>query len=151
MFLFRLFVIALCCLILPAPAQILNGANAYIFDQSYVTRIPAALADTMAEHNKLIDQWRNSNWTNQHKEKRPPEVKRQGKRLTIQGNSTAPLILQSYVYRGNRDSRDSQIFTYLQTLKNYHLLGVEFSHDEPHFLLVERSTLKTYFVDFDKD
>lgn len=136
---------------MPAQAQILNGAKAYIFDQSYVTRVPAGLAETMAEQSKLIEQWRESNWTKQHQEKPAPAVKRQGQRLTILGKHGASLVLHSYMYRGTRDSGDSQIFTYLQTLKNYHLLGVEFSHDEPHFLLVERSTLKVYFVDFDKD
>lgn len=128
-------------------AQKFDGAKAYIFEQSYVTRIPPAQAQTIARQPDLLERWRSYEWLKRHQERLPDGVQRQGKRLQFTAQKNLRLELSSYVSHGKRDSDDSQIFYYLQTLPEYHLLGVEFSHDEPHFLLIKRDNLRIYFID----
>lgn len=136
------------CLASPLHAQTFDGRKGYIFDQPYVTRITEAAAAALVPLPDAGDAF----WK-LYEAKRPPQplptgVKQQRGALVFELPGKPRLSLKSYVYTGKDDAGDSQRFAYVSDLGRYHLAVVEFDHDRPCFLLVDKSTLKLYFVDY---
>lgn len=130
--------------------QIFDGRKGYIFDQGYVTRITESDASALLKIKDAGDVF----WNLYNKKGKttalPKGVKKSADRLIFQAAGKPDLSLKSYVYKSKKDdSGDSQRFSYVSELGKYHLVVVEFDHDRPCFMLVDKDTLKVYFVDYD--
>ena len=79
---------------------------------------------------------------------RPSGVRRVGKTIFFELPGKTPLSLTDFLYKGKDDSGDSQLFSYLKETEKYHVVVVAFGHDRPCFLLVEKTSLQVYFVDY---
>lgn len=130
-----------------AEAQIYDPKTGYIFEQSYVTRIKEEQASTMLGIPDV------GNWLLDKHERHPRKityphaVRHQTKQLIFRASGRAPLQLVDWSKRATKTSEgDGQKFVFLETVGNYYLVCVEFEHDAPGFLLIEKNSLKTYFV-----
>lgn len=126
--------------------QNFDGREGYIFDQSYVTRITESKASALLEIKDASDLF----WKLYKKKGKttalPKGVKKSADNLSFEVSGKPGLSLKSFVYKGTGDSGDSQRFSHLGESGKYHLVVVEFDHDSPGFILVDRYTLKVYFV-----
>ncbi|MDT8999494.1 hypothetical protein RQP53_09470 [Paucibacter sp. APW11] len=131
-------------------AQTFDGRRGPIFEQPYVSRIQATAAATLLGVANVDESFLplHEALGSQRDTALPAGVSREGERLVLTAPGRAPLRLNDFVYRGKDDAGDSQRFHYLKTLARHHLLVVEFSHDRPCFMLVDRQTLKAFFVDY---
>jgi len=131
----------------PAYSQDFDGRNGYIFDQGYVTRMTESDASALLKIKDIGDVF----WKLYDKKDKatvlPKGVKKSADKLVFEVAGKSDLSLKSYVYKGKDDSGDSQRFSYVSEFGKYHLVVVEFDHDLPSFILVEKDTLKVYFVD----
>lgn len=126
--------------------QNFDGRQDYIFDQSYVTRITEYQASALLGVEDAGDLF----WKLYKKRGQttalPKGVKQSADKLTLEVAGKPVLSLKSFHYKGTDDSGGSQVFSYLGESRKYHLVVVEFSHDSPGFILVDRHSLKVYFV-----
>jgi hypothetical protein len=131
-----------------AYAQDFDAQNGYIFNQGYVTRITESDASALLKIEDAGDVF----WNLYDKKGKTTTlangVKKSSDKLIFKAAGKPDLSLKSYVYKGKGDG-DSQRFSYVSELGKYHLVVVEFDHDRPCFILVHKSTLKVYFVDYD--
>jgi len=123
----------------------------YIFDQKYVQRIDLAKGDELIGEAGGIEKFRKYDtykWEVHGDRAMPAGVNRNGDRLVFKFPSRPELSLRDFEVKSTDDREgDSQRFIYLHSFANYHLVGIPFGHDEPGFLLIEKSGAKIYFVD----
>jgi hypothetical protein len=128
--------------------QTFDGRKGYIFDQGFVTRITESDASALLKIKDAGDVF----WNLYDKKGKttvlPKGVKKSADKLIFQAAGKPDLSLKSYIYKGKDDSGDSQRFSYVSEFDKYHLVVVEFDHDRPCFMLVDKDTLKVYFVDY---
>lgn len=131
-------------------AQTFDGRRGPIFEQPYVSRIQATAAATLLGVANVDESFMplHEALGSQRDAALPAGVSREGDRLVLTAPGRAPLRLNDYIYRGKDDAGDSQRFRYLKPLQRHHLLVVEFDHDRPCFMLVDRQSLKLFFVDY---
>ena len=131
----------------PIYSQDFDGRNGYIFDQGYITRITESDASALLKIKDIGDVF----WKLYDKKDKatalPKGVKKSSDKLVFEVAGKPDLSLKSYIYKGKEDSGDSQRFSYVSEFGMYHLVVVEFDHDRPYFILVDKDTLKVYFVD----
>lgn len=131
----------------PVYSQDFDGRNGYIFDQGYVTRITESDASSLLKIKDIGDVF----WKLYDKKDTaialPKGIKKSADKLIFKAVGKPNLSLKSYSYIGKDDSGDSQRFSYVSEFGKYHLVVVEFDHDHPYFILVDKDTLKVYFVD----
>lgn len=121
-------------------------SQGYIFDQKYIKRISVKQAEQVIGSPGFFEPLLSSNWGKEViKDSR---VKRSGDRLILQFGGKPPLSLKDFSLQPTMQSEgDSQTFTYIKSVRDYHVVGVEFGHDQPAFLLVSHSGSEIYFVD----
>ncbi len=129
-----------------AVAQSYEFQHGYIFKQKYVKRISLTKAEQIAGVPGLFEPLLSWNWGGEViKDSR---VKRSGDRLFLEFFGRARLSLRDFSSEPtNQKEGDSQKFKYIKSVPGYHIVGVEFGHDQPAFLLVSESGLNIYFVD----
>lgn len=142
---FVLFAILVCG---TAVAQSYDYRQGYIFEQTYVKRITLSKAEQLIGTPEFFTPYRENKWG---KEKiSSNQVKRSGAKLTIKFLGKAPLKLRDFNIKTTRErDGDFQRFQYLGNAAKFHLIGVEFGHDQPTFLLVDQAGQEIYFVDMD--
>lgn len=128
--------------------QTFDGRKGYIFNQDFVTRITESNAATLLNIKDAGDVFWNLYDKKDKTTALPKSVKQSADKLIFQAAGKPNLSLKSYVYKGKDDSGDSQRFSYVSEFGKYHLVVVEFDHDRPSFILVDKDTLKVYFVDY---
>lgn len=118
----------------------------YVFDQKYVKRISIKQAEQVLGSPGLFDALLSSNWGKEVI--KDGRVKRAGDRLVLEFVGKTPLSLRDFTRKETIQSEgDAQTFKYIKGVRGYHLVGVEFGHDQPAFLLVAYSGNEIYFVD----
>jgi hypothetical protein len=127
-------------------AQQYTFSQGYIFEQKYVQRIDLAKAETLLGETGGIERFRTYDWLEHGDKTLTAGVRRAGDRLVFTFKARPELSLRDYVGKGHGEG-DWQRFIYLGSFADYHLVGVSFQHDEPGFLLIEKSGFKVYFVD----
>ncbi|WP_395704091.1 hypothetical protein [Aquabacterium sp.] len=125
-------------------AQAYEFRQGYIFDQRYVERISVSQAEKIANTPKLFEPLMSFDWTQQKEAIKDPRVKRIGDRLVLSFGGGAKLSLKNF--SAKQGDGDSQIFKYIKSIPGYHIVGVEYGHDQPQFLLVSESGAHVYFV-----
>ena len=131
-------------------SQDFDGQDGYIFNQGYVTHITESEASVLLNIKDAGEVFWNLYEKKDATDVLPKGVKKSADKLIFQTTGKPGLSLKSYVYKGKDDSGDSQRFSYVNELEKYHLVVVEFNHDRPCFLLVDKGSLKVYFVDYDR-
>jgi hypothetical protein len=117
----------------------------YIFDQKYVKRISIQQAEQVIGSVGFFVPLLSGSWKNEVI--KDGRVKRSGDRLILQFNGKSPLSLRDYTLKETAQSEgDSQTFTYIKSVRDYHVIGVEFANDQPAFLLISYSGREIYFV-----
>lgn len=117
----------------------------YIFAQKYVKRISVAQAEKVIGSPGFFESLLSSNWGKEVI--KDGRVRRSADRLILEFGGRAPLSLKDYTLKETKQREgDSQTFKYIKGLRDYHLVGVEFGHDQPAFLLVSYSGREIYFV-----
>ncbi len=129
-----------------ANAQQYRYSQGYIFEQKYVQRIDLAKGEKLIGEAGGIERFRTYDWLDHGDKTLPAGVSRAGDRLVFTFKARPELSLRDYAGKGHGEG-DWQRFTYLRSFAEYHLVGVCFQHDEPGFLLIEKSGAKVYFVD----
>ncbi|MBT0570812.1 hypothetical protein KIK84_10765 [Curvibacter sp. CHRR-16] len=138
-----------------AHAQDFNGRQGYIFKQPFVTRVSTRAASQLLGivdiDQVFFDQY--FKLGNQQYQERdgamPSGVSRVGNTLVLEVPDKPALRLTDFQFKGKRDGADSQRFTYLMERATFHVLAVSFDHDRPCFMLVDKESLKVYFIDYD--
>lgn len=142
-------------LVITAQAQDFNGRQGYVFKQPFVTRISTHAASQLLGIVD-IDQvffdlyFKLGNQQYQARDGAMPSgISRVGNTLVLTVPDKPALRLTDSQYKGKRDGGDTQRFTYLTELPAFHVLAVSFDHDRPCFMLVDKETLKVYFIDYE--
>ena len=118
----------------------------YIFDQKYVRRISVQQAEKVISVPGFFEPLLSPNWGREVIQ--DSRVQRVGDRLILQFGGKPPLSLRDYTLKETKQSEgDSQKFRYIKSVRGYHLVGVEFGHDQPAFLLISQLGSEIYFVD----
>jgi hypothetical protein len=145
----RPFVISLFVVLMPlsgpAIAQSYEYRNGYIFDQSYVKRVSVSEAEKIASSPGLFEPLMTFDWTAKREEIKDKRVKRVGGRLVVEFGGNARLSLKNFSTR--KGDGDLQDFKYIKSVPGYHIVGVEYGHDQPQFMLIPESGGQIYFVD----
>ena len=128
-----------------ASAQSYEFRNGYIFDQVYVKRVSLSQAESIANMSGLFEPLKTFDWTRQKEEIKDKRVKRFGSRLVVEFNGTARLSLRDFSTR--KGDGELQVFKYIKSVPGYHIVGVEYGHDQPQFLLISETGSQIYFVD----
>lgn len=119
--------------------------NGYIFEQKYVTRISKERAEQLIGSRGYFEPLLSAPWGKEVI--RDSGIRRTGDRLILQFPGRPPLSLRDYFLKETSDSEgDLQTFRYLKSERDLHVVGIEFGHDGPAFLLVSRSGSEIYFV-----
>lgn len=129
--------------------QTFDGREGFIFEQSYVTRITESDAAVLINTKDAGELFLNLYEKKDKTTVLPKGVVQFADRLIFQAAGKTDLSFKNYVYQGKDDSGDSQRFSYLSEFGKYHLVVVTFDHDRPCFMLVDKDTLKVYFVNYD--
>lgn len=127
-----------------AAAQSYEFRHGYVFEQPYVERISISRAEEIAGIPKLFEPLMSFEWTQRKEDIRDNRVRRVGNRLVLARGDGGTLSLKNFSTQ--RGDADSQSFKYLMGVPGYHLVGVEYGHDQPQYLLVAESGGKIYFV-----
>lgn len=127
-----------------AMAQAYEFRQGYIFDQRYVERISLSQAEQIAKVPKLFEPLMSFDWTHKKEEIKDSRVRRNGNRLILALGSGASLSLKDFSTK--QGDGEMQVFKYIKTVPGYHIVGVEYGHDQPQFLLVPESGGHVYFV-----
>lgn len=133
-----------------ASSQQFNARDGYIFDQKFVTRIKTpeaakllAITDIDQKFLALYDKRGKA-----RDEPMPMGVKRVVDAIVFERPGKATLLLTDFVYKGKDDAGDSQKFSYLKELEKFHVLSVSFDHDRPCFMLVDKTSMNVFFIDY---
>lgn len=129
----------------PSLAQTYEFKQGYIFHQPFVKRIPLSEAIAITQQQQVFDDLMQFDWLEKKEVIHDPNVKRKGSRLIVSFGAGKQLSLKNFSTR--KGDGEAQLFKYLTTLADHHLIGVQFGHDQPHFLLVPVSGSPVYFVD----
>ena len=141
-----ILVLSIFCSVSIAQSYEYGQRQGYIFSQAYVQRISLQHAERIMGSPGLFGQLLSLNWRKEVIKDR--RVKRVGDRLILQFDARPPLSLRDFVRQETMQSEgDAQTYTYIQSARDYHVVGVEFGHDQPAFLLVAYSGSTIYFVD----
>jgi hypothetical protein len=135
---------ALSCIVCDASAQIYEFRNGYIFDQPYVQRISLSQAEKIASAPDLFEPLMTFEWTKQKEQIRDPRIKRTGNQLGLEFGGNGRLSLKNF--KTKEGDGELQVFKYLKSVPEYHIVGVEYGHDQPQFLLISESGRPIYFV-----
>ena len=138
-------IIALASICSSAVAQSYEFRNGYIFDQAYVRRISLDQAEKIANIPSLFKSLLNFDWTQRKEEIKDARVKRLGSRLVFEFGSNSRLSLKNF--STNKGDGELQFFKYIKSIPGYHIVGVEYGHDQPQFMLISESGKHIYFVD----
>lgn len=138
-------IIALTSICSSAIAQTYEFRNGYIFDQSYVKRISLGQAEKIANIPDLFEPLMTFDWTQRKEEIKDKRVKRFGGRLVFEFGSNARLSLKNFSTK--KGEGELQSFKYIKSIPGYHIVGVEYGHDQPQFMLIGESGSHIYFVD----
>lgn len=125
-------------------AQSYEFRQGYIFDQRYVERISVSQAEKIANIPKLFEPLMTFDWTRQKEVIKDSRVRRMGNRLVLSFGGGANLSLKDFSTK--QGDGESQNFKYIKSIPGYHIVGVEYGHDQPQFLLVSESGAHVYFV-----
>jgi hypothetical protein len=128
-----------------AIAQSYEFRGRYIFDQTYVKRVPVAQAEKIANIPGLFEPLMTFDWTAKKEEIKDKRIKRNGGRLVVEFGGNARLSLKNFSTR--KGDGDLQDFKYIKSVPGYHIVGVEYGHDQPQFMLIPESGGQIYFVD----
>jgi hypothetical protein len=128
-------------------AQSYEFRHGYIFDQSYVTRISVGQAEKIANIPRLFEPLMSFEWLKEKEEIKDSRIKRSGSRLILEFGGNARLSLKSFSTKPTTHHEgDSQVFKYIKSIPSYHIVGVEYGHDQPQFMLISESGSHIYFV-----
>lgn len=137
-------IIALTSICSSAFAQSYEFRNGYIFDQAYVKRISLSQAEKVAGIQGLFEPLLTFDWTQQKEEINDKRVKRVGDRLVFEFGGNARLSLKNFSTK--KGDGELQLFKYIKSIPGYHIVGVEYGHDQPQFMLIAESGSPVYFV-----
>ena len=143
LFLAALF-LALIAICHSAIAQSYEFRQGYIFDQRYVERISLTQAEKIANVQGLFEPLMSFAWTKEKEEIKDLRVRRIGERLVFAFSDSAQLSLKNFSTK--KGDGEMQLFKYIKSVPGYHIIGVEYGHDQPQFLLVSESGGHIYFV-----
>ncbi len=143
-FLVALF-IALTSVWSSAIAQSYEYRNGYIFDQGYVKRISLSQAQKIAGISEPLEPLLTFDWTQQKEKIKDERVKRIGGRLIFEFGGNERLSLKNFSTK--KGDGELQYFKYLKSVPGYHIVGVEYGHDQPQFMLIAESGSLVYFID----
>jgi hypothetical protein len=138
-------IIALTSICSSAIAQSYEFRNGYIFDQGYVKRISLSQAEKIAGIQGLFEPFMTFDWTQRKEEIKDKRVKRVGGRLVFEFGGNARLSLENFSTK--KGEGELQFFKYIKSIPGYHIVGVEYGHDQPQFMLIAESGGHIYFVD----
>lgn len=127
-----------------AAAQSYEFRQGYIFDQRYVTRISVSEAEKIANMPGLFGPLLSFDWTKAKEEIKTSRVKRLGSRLVVEFGANASLSLKNFSTK--KGDGELQVFKYINSVPGYHIVGVEYGHDQPQFMLISESGSRIYFV-----
>lgn len=127
-----------------ATAQSYEFRQGYIFDQRYVKRISVSEAEKATNVRGLFDPLLTFDWIKAKEDIKDPRVKRSGNRLVFTFGANASLSLKDFSTK--KGDGESQLFKYLQSIPGYHLVGVEYGHDQPQFMMISETGSPIYFV-----
>jgi hypothetical protein len=125
-------------------AQSYEFRQGYIFAQRYVERISLSQAEKIANIPKLFEPLMSFDWTKRKEEIKDRRVSRMGNRLVLTFTGGGKLSLKNFSTK--QGDGDSQLFKYIKSIPGYHIVGVEYGHDQPQFLLISESGSRIYFV-----
>lgn len=129
-----------------AQAQTYNPKKGYIFEQAYVTRIAEDQANKLLQMEKAADFLLRKHDQHPQRIAYPSSVQRKGKVLVFYAPNRSPLKLVDWRKAETKNAEgDEQKFVFLETIGNYYVVCVEFQHDAPGFLLIEKDSLKVDF------
>lgn len=131
-----------------AYSQNFDGRKGYIFDQAYVTRMKESDASALLRVKDAGEVFWNLYEKRNKTAALPQGVRKSADRLVFVAAGKPHLSLKNFVYPGKDDAGDSQRFSYVHEFEKHHLVVVEFDHDRPCFMLVDKGTLKVHFVDY---
>nr|WP_315468914.1 hypothetical protein [uncultured Undibacterium sp.] len=143
-FLFVVLLLAIACNW--SQAQSDDFRHGYIFEQSYVKRIPLSKAEQLINVESFFTPFTSADWS---KEKiKDARISRAGTSLSIQFSGKTSLNLRDFTMKASKEmDGEYQRFRYLRNVAHFHLIGVEFGHDQPTFLLVDYAGRDIYFID----
>ena len=127
-----------------AIAQSYEFRHGYIFDQGYVKRISLSQAEKIANIPGLFEPLMSFDWTRGKEDIKDTRVKRFDGRLVFEFGSNACLSLKDFSTK--KGDGELQVFKYIKSIPGYHLVGVEYGHDQPQFMLISESGNHIYFV-----
>lgn len=136
--------IQLCAHCAVSSAQSYEFRHGYVFDQPYVERVSINRAEELAGVPRLFEPLMSFEWTQGKEEIHDRRVRRRGDRLILSRGGGRVLSLRNYSTK--RGDGESQSFKYVMSVPGYHVIGVEYGHDQPQYLLVADSGEKVYFV-----
>lgn len=125
-------------------AQSYEFRQGYIFDQGYVKRISLSQAEKIANMPGLFEPLLSFEWTKGKEQIKDPRVKRSGPRLVLEFGGNARLSLKDFSTK--QGNGELQVFKYIKSIPGFHIVGVEYGHDQPQFMLVPESAGQIYFV-----
>jgi hypothetical protein len=104
-----------------------------------------AQAEKIANIPGLFEPLMTFDWTAKKEEIKDKRIKRNGGRLVVEFGGNARLSLKNFSTR--KGDGDLQDFKYIKSVPGYHIVGVEYGHDQPQFMLIPESGGQIYFVD----
>lgn len=125
-------------------AQSYEFRQGYIFDQHYVTRVSVSEVEKIANIPGLFGPLMSFEWTKAKEEIKTSRVKRLGSRLVVEFGANASLSLKNFSTK--KGDGELQVFKYIKSVPGYHIVGVEYGHDQPQFMLISESGNHIYFV-----
>lgn len=128
-----------------ASAQAYEFRQGYVFEQRYVKRISISQAEQLTKLPGLFEPLRTFEWTKAKEQIADARVKRVGPRLVFEFGGKAALSLKDF--STTKGDGELQTFKYLRSVPGYHVVGVEYGHDQPQFMLVPEAGGQIYFVD----
>ncbi len=137
--------IALASICGSAIAQSYDFRSGYIFDQSYVKRVSLSQAEKIANIPGLFEPLMTFDWIKGKEEIKDVRVKRFDGRLVLEFGGNARLSLKNFSTK--KGEGELQVFKYIKSIPGYHIVGVEYGHDQPQFMLISESGSHIYFVD----
>ena len=130
----------------PAIAQSYEIKNGYIFEQKYVQRISVQQAEKFLNKSDVFESLMSFDWIKEKEVIKNSTVKRIGDRLVL---SFPRNIVSLKNFSTTQGDGEMQNFKYIKSIPGYHIIGIEYTHDQPHFLLVSESGNTIYFVKTD--
>mgnify|MGYP003345603810 CR=1 FL=1 len=144
-----LAILSALCLYLPSQAQQFDAGKGYIYDAGFVTSISNTKASELTGIT-YVDADFLMQFQRQGKDgaNLPAGVRKTDDALIFQVQGQPELKLTDYQSRNDDDPKDSQQFSYLKSLSQFHVVAVTFRFNRPGFMLINKETLKTYFIDY---